>query len=230
MRELSIECDLLPLDTPASKLEGYAAILVSGGPQSVYADDAPKYDAEIFRMGKPLLGICYGMQLLNFVLGGTVERKAKREDGCFDISLEPECKLFDGLGERTQVLLTHGDSVDKVPEGFRVMARSGDIVAGIENSERQLYGVQFHPEVDLSVDGTKMLRNFLCVLVAPMLHCLCYIELCGTRDSRSASYRQLPPPAATVRCGRPLLPTIALRRRLRRASVRAPLPWRARSG
>ena len=161
VRELAIECDLLSLDTPASKLSEYAAIIVSGGPQSVYAKDAPAYDPEIFNLGKPLLGICYGMQLLNSTLGGTVERKAKREDGCFPIALTPGCALFEGLGASTEVLLTHGDSVDKVPDGFRVIATSGEIVAGIDCAAKKLYGVQFHPEVDLSVDGMAMLKNFL---------------------------------------------------------------------
>ena len=161
VRELSVECDLLPLSAKASELADYAAIIVSGGPQSVYAADAPSYDPAIFDLPVPLLGICYGLQLLNHTLGGTVERKARREDGAFDISVEGNCKLFEGLGATSTVLLTHGDSVDKVPPGFRVVARSGELIAGIENAEKRQYGVQFHPEVDLSVDGTKMLRNFL---------------------------------------------------------------------
>ena len=161
VRELSVECDLLPLDTPAAELGEYAAVIVSGGPQSVYDADAPKYDPSIFALGVPLLGICYGMQLLNYAGGGSVERKSRREDGQFPISLVEGCPLFEGLGDTSEVLLTHGDSVDKVPEGFRVIARSGELVAGIECAEKRQYGVQFHPEVDLSVDGVAMLRNFL---------------------------------------------------------------------
>ena len=161
MRELSVECDLLPLSTPAAELRDYAALIVSGGPQSVYAANAPKYDKEIFELGVPVLGICYGLQLLNHALGGTVERKEQREDGAFNVTLEGSCALFAGLPENTEVLLTHGDSVDRVPEGFRVVAKSGELVAAIENAERKLYGVQFHPEVDLSVDGIQMIRNFL---------------------------------------------------------------------
>ena len=161
VRELSVECDLLPLSTPAAELRDYAALIVSGGPQSVYAANAPKYDKEIFELGVPVLGICYGLQLLNHALGGTVERKEQREDGAFNVTLEGSCALFAGLPENTEVLLTHGDSVDRVPEGFRVVAKSGELVAAIENAERKLYGVQFHPEVDLSVDGSQMIRNFL---------------------------------------------------------------------
>ena len=161
VRELSVECELLPLSTPAAELKEYAALIVSGGPQSVYDADAPKYDAGIFELGVPVLGICYGMQLMNHALGGTVERKSRREDGAFAISLVGASALFADLGDSTQVLLTHGDSVDKVPPGFSVVAKSGELVAGIEHAEKRLYGVQFHPEVDLSVDGTAMLKNFL---------------------------------------------------------------------
>lgn len=177
VRELSVECDLLPLSTPPSELGEYAAIIVSGGPQSVYAADAPAYDAGIFALGKPLLGICYGLQLLNHALGGTVEKKGKREDGAFTIALESDCALFDGLGTSTEVLLTHGDSVNTLPAGFRVVATSGELIAAIENADKKLYGVQFHPEVDLSVDGTAMLRNFL-------------FGVCGLTGSYSAACRQ----------------------------------------
>ena len=86
VRELAVECDLLPLNTKASELRNYAALIVSGGPQSVYDKDAPEYDSGIFHLGVPVLGICYGMQLLNYAHGGTVERKPKREDGQFEVA------------------------------------------------------------------------------------------------------------------------------------------------
>eukprot|EP00965_Chrysotila_dentata_P199933 6179675-Pleurochrysis_carterae.AAC.1 len=163
VRELAVDCDLLPLDTPASKLTEYRALIISGGPQacsnrlagreymhclwSVYDVDAPKYDKEIFNLGVPVLGICYGMQLMSYEHGGKVERKTRREDGTFKVILETGCKLFEGLGEETEVLLTHGDSLASLPEGFRVVGRSGEIWAAIECVDRQFYGVQFHPEV-----------------------------------------------------------------------------------
>ena len=103
VRELAVECDLLPLSTPAADLGEYAAIIVSGGPQSVYAADAPAYDAEIFELGVPLLGICYGLQLLNYTLGGTVEKKARREDGAFKINCDSTSALFDGIPASTEV-------------------------------------------------------------------------------------------------------------------------------
>ena len=177
VRELCVECELLPLDIDPSKLTGYAAIIISGGPQSVYDADAPKYDPKLFSLGLPILGICYGMQLMNNVHGGTVARKEKREDGQFEIDLADGCALFKGLGKRTQVLLTHGDSIDKVPDGFRVVATSGDITAAIESVERKMYGVQFHPEVDLSVEGGEMISNFL-------------LGVCGLSGSFSMQSRQ----------------------------------------
>ncbi|KAI4815943.1 hypothetical protein KUCAC02_006066, partial [Chaenocephalus aceratus] len=133
------------------------AIIISGGPASVYAEDAPWFDPAIFAIGKPVLGICYGMQFF----GGTVHKKNLREDGVFSIGLDNTCSLFRGLQKEELVLLTHGDSVDKVAEGFKVVAQSGNIIAGIANEQKKLYGTQFHPEVDLTERGIEMLRNFL---------------------------------------------------------------------
>ncbi|KAG8469009.1 hypothetical protein KFE25_007527 [Diacronema lutheri] len=161
VRELNVECDLLPLDVEPEKLAPYKAIIISGGPQSVYGTDAPKYDDGIFETGKPIFGICYGMQLLNHHFGGKVEKKAKREDGQFPIEVKTECALFEGVPSRTEVLLTHGDSVSAVPNGFAEVAHSGDLIVGIADASRHLYGVQFHPEVDLSTDGKQMMKNFL---------------------------------------------------------------------
>ena len=161
LRELRVECVLLPLSTPAAHLSQYKALIVSGGPQSVYGPQAPHFDPGLFSAGVPVLGICYGMQLLNYAHGGTVAKKARREDGVFEVRLEGESRLFEGIGEKTEVLLTHGDSIETPAEGFRVTGRSGDIVAAMECEEKRLYGVQFHPEVDLSVDGNAIFSNFL---------------------------------------------------------------------
>ena len=163
VRELNVATELLPLGTPASEIAkgSYKAIIISGGPHSVYAADAPAFDHAILSLGVPVLGICYGMQLTNMVFGGSVEGKSEREDGQHDVEVETDSIIFDGLQAIQPVLLTHGDSVHKVADGFRVIAKSKGIVAGIECAEKRIWALQFHPEVDLSVNGPTMLRNFL---------------------------------------------------------------------
>jgi len=177
LRELNVATVLLPLDTPVERLAHFKALIISGGPESVYSPTAPPFDPRLFtytfedvtalastqKRRPPILGICYGMQLMNYVFEGKVEQKDAREDGQFVVRIDTASPLFAGLLPEERVLLTHGDSLDEagVAPGFQVIARSGSIVAGIQCVERKLYGLQFHPEVDLTENGRRVLENFV---------------------------------------------------------------------
>lgn len=162
IRELNVESLILPLDTPASVLkENYKGIIISGGPANVSTAPYPKYDPDILHCGLPVLGICYGFHIMNNEFGGTIEKKDIREDGQYSIKVDPTCPLFNGLSEEQSVLLTHGDSLQQLAPDFKLVAVSGKIAAAIANNEKKLYGVQFHPEVDLTTNGKVMLKNFL---------------------------------------------------------------------
>lgn len=161
VRDLAVKSEIVPLDAPTSVLKKYKAFIISGGPESVYSPKAPKFNPDIFTLGKPILGICYGLQLMNFVSGGTVEKKARREDGPCTIKVNTNSKLFQGLDSKQFVLMTHGDSVDQIGVGYTQIADSDGIVAGIENEQSKIYGVQFHPEVDLTENGKQIISNFL---------------------------------------------------------------------
>ncbi len=162
VRSLLVESVILPLNTPAKVLEKYAAIIISGGPDSVNSPTAPSFDPQLFNIGKPILGICYGLQMMNKNAGGTVEKKEIREDGQFEIELDNSSPLFFGLSSREKVLLTHGDSLGEVASGYEIIATSGAIVAAIQKLDQKHFGVQFHPEVSrLTPCGKKIFENFL---------------------------------------------------------------------
>ena len=161
VRELSVQSDIYPIGIDAETLSGYDGIILSGGPESVWSDTRLTYDEKIFSLGIPVLGICYGMHLLNLHFGGTVIPGKKTEYGETDIKVDGECPLFSGLDEEQHVLMSHGDTVERLANGFRTAATSEDIIAAFWNEELRVYGVQFHPEVDLTSNGRIMLDNFL---------------------------------------------------------------------
>jgi GMP synthase (glutamine-hydrolysing) len=137
------------------------ALVLSGGPASVYTENAPRVDPALFELGVPVLGICYGMQLMALELGGRVDRTGVSEFGRTELRAE-QGKLFEGLPEEQAVWMSHRDSVVAAPEGARVVAGSPSTpIAAFEDPERGLYGVQFHPEVVHTPHGTEVLKNFL---------------------------------------------------------------------
>ncbi len=161
VRELNVFSEILPLDTPAGQLQDFSAIILSGGPNSVFAADAPVFDPAILALGKPVLGICYGMQLIAHHMGGVVQPGDTKEFGETVIDVVPDAPLFAGLTSKQTVLMSHGDKVTTLPPGFSEIGRSEDIIAAIMHAELGIYGVQFHPEVELTENGTAMLSNFL---------------------------------------------------------------------
>ena len=161
IRSLNVESIILPGNTPAEQLKGYSAIVLSGGPSFVNAENAPKYDPKVFELDIPMLGICYGMQLMAHVGGGKVGAGVRREDAQTRIQIQTDSLLFGGLEGDQDVLLTHGDSVLDLPPGYRSIANSEEIVVGMENPELKRYAVQFHPETDLTIKGRDIFSNFL---------------------------------------------------------------------
>jgi len=163
--ELGVKSELLPLNISATELASkkYQAIIISGSSNSVYQKDSLKCDPQIFSLGIPVLGICYGMHLINFFHGGKVAPASLREDGQCLIEINNKYQIFSGLKEKEQVLMSHGDSVvaKNLAPGFEITATSGELVAGMANPSKKIYALQFHPEVDLTINGKKIFKNFL---------------------------------------------------------------------
>jgi GMP synthase (glutamine-hydrolysing) len=164
VREARVYSELVPYSISAAEARARRprALVLSGGPASVYAAGAPKVDPGLFELGVPTLGICYGMQLMAQELGGTVERTGVSEFGKTDVRAEPESALFAGLGAEQTGWMSHRDSVTAPPAGARVTAGSPAApIAAFEDAERGLYGLQFHPEVVHTPHGQEVLKNFL---------------------------------------------------------------------
>jgi GMP synthase (glutamine-hydrolysing) len=163
VRECRVYSELVGHQVPAEALRARRphALVLSGGPASVYTENAPRVDPALFELGVPVLGICYGMQLMALELGGRVDRTGVSEFGRTELHAE-QGKLFEGLPEEQAVWMSHRDSVVAAPQGARVVAGSPSTpIAAFEDPDRGLYGVQFHPEVVHTPHGTEVLKNFL---------------------------------------------------------------------
>jgi GMP synthase (glutamine-hydrolysing) len=163
IRELSVFSAVLPCNASLDEIRSYqpVGIILSGGPSSVYDKDAPVADPGVFEMGIPVLGICYGLQYMVYALGGKVRPADRREYGHAQVSLEScSSRLFEGLPKQLSVWMSHGDEAEQLPSGFHLTAKSPNALAAIENTDRRLWAVQFHPEVHHTPLGKEILRNF----------------------------------------------------------------------
>ena len=163
VREQNVYCVLVPPDAPREAVAGLdlEGIILSGGPASVYEEGAPLAQPWIFDAGVPVLGICYGMQLVAHQLGGTVARAAQREYGFAVIHRNDPSVLFEGLDDESPVWMSHGDRIDALPPGFRAVAYSENSPIAAMANDAGVYGIQFHPEVAHTPQGARVLRNFV---------------------------------------------------------------------
>ena len=164
VRECHVYCVMLPWDASSRELDALnpKGIILSGGPNSVYTEGAPTLTPQVMQRDVPMLGICYGMQLLNYRYGGRVAPSRTREYGPAEITIAvDQSPLFAGLGTRIEVWMSHGDRLESLPEGFDVLAHSANSpIVAMADQERKLYGLQFHPEVAHTPRGLEILRNF----------------------------------------------------------------------
>jgi GMP synthase (glutamine-hydrolysing) len=166
VRENNVFCKIVPYNSIKNvnelinNHEIIEGIIISGGPHSVYDNNSPKIDREIFNLNIPILGICYGMQLIAYSLNGVVKKDDKREYGRTKINIISKSKIFEGINDELNVWMSHGDSINELPPNFKLIAKS-NFPAAIENEEKKIYALQFHPESDHSEFGRKILSNFL---------------------------------------------------------------------
>ncbi len=164
VREQQVYCQIEPPGIELSRIRSLApkGIILSGGPASIYENNSPRLDLEVFNLNIPLLGICYGMQYMMDSLGGKVERATKREYGLAELHIFDQKGIFHGVNGVTPCWMSHGDTTSRLPEGFLVTASTENTrIAAVENVKKRLYGLQFHPEVAHTPQGQKMLSNFL---------------------------------------------------------------------
>lgn len=164
VREFGVYCEIVPYNYGIEKIKDKnpKGIIFTGGPNSVYGEDTPQIEKEVFELGVPILGICYGQQLMSHLLGGRVDTAPVREYGKSHVNLDNSSKLFKGIEKEEVCWMSHTDYVAEAPAGFKIIAHT-DVcpVAAIANEEKKLYGVQFHPEVEHTPFGKDMLRNFV---------------------------------------------------------------------
>ena len=173
IREQKVFSVVLPFNASLEEIRSYCpvGIILSGGPSSVYDKDAPLADKRVFDLGLPVLGICYGLQFMVYALGGKVRSASKREYGHAQVEIQhSDSQLFQGLPHELAVWMSHGDEAEELPPGFRLTAKTAHAIAGIENAERKMWAVQFHPEVHHTPLGSEILRNFA-------------LNICGARPS-----------------------------------------------
>jgi GMP synthase (glutamine-hydrolysing) len=173
IRELKVFSVVLPFNASLEEIRSYSpvGIILSGGPSSVYDKDAPLADKSVFDLGIPVLGICYGLQFMVYALGGKVRPAAKREYGHAKVEIQhSDSQLFQGLPNLLAVWMSHGDEAEELPSGFRLTAKTPNAVAAIENADRKMWAVQFHPEVHHTPLGKDILRNFA-------------LNICGAKPS-----------------------------------------------
>ncbi|MFH2091117.1 MAG: glutamine-hydrolyzing GMP synthase [Pseudomonadota bacterium] len=164
VRENNVYCQVEPADIPIEKLKELnpTGIILSGGPASIYEENAPSMDKSLFDLKVPVLGICYGMHYMVHALGGKIKKAAKREYGYANLNIKTHSPLFKDMESGFQCWMSHGDSAIDLPENFIVTASTDNTaIAAIANHEKKFYGLQLHPEVEHSVNGSKMIRHFL---------------------------------------------------------------------
>ena len=164
VRECNVYCEIYSYKTDIEKIKAMnpKGIILTGGPNSCYEPGAPTYSRELFELGIPVLGLCYGAQLMQHVLGGEVKRAEVREYGKTEVMVDRQSRLFSNVAEKTICWMSHFDYISQIAPGFTITAHTADCpVAAAENEEQHLYAIQFHPEVLHTQEGTKMLSNFV---------------------------------------------------------------------
>jgi len=164
VRELRVYSEIMPFNAPIEKIIEFSpkGIILSGGPSSVYSKDAPLPDRGIFSLGGPILGICYGMQLMTHMLGGVVAKAQKREYGRAELIVDTPDRLFKSIKKKTIVWMSHGDRIEKSPKGFSRLAHTANSpIAAMGDIRRDFYALQFHPEVVHTPEGKAIIKNFV---------------------------------------------------------------------